>query len=334
MEKYALLMHPGHNRVYFESAKKLAKAELSLTCNNIYEVEEKTIGGLEYITFACEKESFFEQIETISRLSFVFGIFEYSNGLLLPIDKVANYFVDEDISVILKYVGKTNELFTRFMLNIGRNLVSDKEIFLLDPVAGKGTTLYEGLMQNMNVFGIELNDKVAQESYTFVKKYLENKRIKHSTNKIKISGENKSFVANKYGINILADKEKKKFLDFSIIGGNSFYADKMMKKDSINLIVGDLPYGVQHQNVAISKGGSGMRNPAELLSACLPHWANVLKKNGVLVISWNTFLLPREKFCTILENNGFAVIDKDIFRDLEHRVDQAIMRDVIFAYKK
>ena len=38
--------------------------------------------------------------------------------LLAPIIKDHGYFIDEDISAILKYSGKTNELFTRLMLNL------------------------------------------------------------------------------------------------------------------------------------------------------------------------------------------------------------------------
>jgi hypothetical protein len=60
---------------------------------------------------------------------------------------------------------------------------------------------------------------------------------------------------------------------------------------------------------------------------------DVLKPGGVIVLSWNVNTLPRKKLTEIFEKNNFTVINVGAGLDFEHRVDQAIVRDVITAVK-
>ena len=76
------------------------------------------------------------------------------------------------------------------------------------------------------------------------------------------------------------------------------------------------------------------RSPAELLRACLPAWRDVLKKNGVLALAWNVNVLPRAAAEQLLEEAGFAVLRGGAYDRLQHRVDQAILRDVLLAKKQ
>ena len=78
--KYALLANPGHNRVYFEESKKLAAAELELAlpclsvpCGDILPAQ---IGGVYYLTFSSEAVLTASDHAILSRLSFVYAIFE------------------------------------------------------------------------------------------------------------------------------------------------------------------------------------------------------------------------------------------------------------------
>lgn len=100
------------------------------------------------------------------------------------------------------------------------------------------------------------------------------------------------------------------------------------------MIVGDLPYGVVHGSVTRERQSSLTRNPAELLKACLPSWSAVLKPNGVLVIAWNCYVLPREEMVLLFEEQGLTVKKEDAYLQFEHRVDQSILRDIIVAQKK
>ena len=94
-----------------------------------------------------------------------------------------------------------------------------------------------------------------------------------------------------------------------------------------------MPYGVKHSNITNEKQNSFTRSPKELLESSLTAWKNVLNENGVLILSWNTFLLKRKDFEEILKSKGFKVLDNENLINFEHRVDQAINRDLIVAKK-
>ena len=376
------MFNPGHSRVYFKSSQKLAASEFSIVSQKlsapVLKVEYKIIAGLEYFTFSVESILTPGDLDIVSGLSFVYALFELAAhdgaGCLLPIAKSDYCFVDEGISSILKYTGKTNELFTRMLINVayysqdcaneaaygsqdglqdgarevvygsldGANeaaygsLDSMREVRLLDPVAGKGTTLYEGLIKGFNVYGVEIGDKVVTEAYHFMKKFLETGKYKHKSGIQKVSGVNKSFTANRYTFEIARSKAGQKSNDvrvFEIIAGNSVHAGVFYKRGFFDMIVGDLPYGVQHGSVTNQKQGPLTRNPSELLGACLGAWADVLKPGGAMVLSWNKNVLARGGVEALLGGCGLEVLDGPAYRGFEHRVDQSIVRDVAAAKK-
>ena len=342
---YAILYNPGHNRVYFETSLKLSVSEFSIAAQKFsaaYEnVQRQTICGVDYLTFHTTSELSAADIKIISDLSFVYALFKVEDiggePYLRPIAKTREDFVDEGISAMLKYTGKTNEIFTRMMINIAYySQDSYKNIRLLDPVSGKGTTLYEGLIKGYNVYGIEIGDSVVNESYHFVKRFLENARYKFESTSMKISGPNKSFSALRRTFETAQTKEdykNKNTCVIELIAGNSLYANKYYRKNYFDIIVGDLPYGVQHGSVTNEKQSSLTRNPAELLAACLPAWIEVLKPGGVIVLSWNSNVLSRNKMSRIFEEKGLAVKNDGAYLQFEHRVDQSILRDIVVAQK-
>lgn len=333
---YQLLINPKHYNIYNKNTDKIILSEFNIL-NNKYnfakEVQIKNICNLNYICFKSEDISVIQN--KISELSFFLGIFEEKNTYLKAIDLKENCFINKNISSILKYSGKTNEVFTKMMLNIAENLIDEKEnLNLIDPICGKGTTLFEGLVKGHNCYGIEISPKVVEESAVFLRKFLENEKLKFSLNKEKFSGENKSFKAEKYIFKINKNKENKEYKNFEIVACNTVYADKIFKKNFFDIVIGDLPYGVKHSNITNEKQSSITRSPKELLEKNLNVWKNIMKDNGILALSWNTYLLKRIEFEKILEQKGFEIIKEENLLNLEHRVDQAINRDIIFAKKK
>ena len=335
MHKYAVLQNPGHNRVYFNSSGKLAKNELfALFKNNITEIKEEIFGGVEYITFSSENKLTEEEVILLSRLSFVYAIFEIQDNLFVPVTKNHSYFFSDDLNMILKYSGKTNEIFTRMMINLAVFASGFKDKFLgnlnlLDPVCGKGTTVFDGLICGYNSFGIDISEKLINESTQFFKKYLETGKYKHTLKKEKISGI--GFKSQRHLFDIAknkTDQKDNKNLICEFIDGDSSNANKYYKKNTFHIIVGDLPYGIQHENNA---GGNKMRNPVNLIKTSVPVWTEVLKPGGSIVLSWNSFLLKREELEKIFIENKLEIVD---FGDFSHRVDQAINRDVIVGAKR
>ena len=341
---YIILLNPGHNRVYFETARKLAMAEFAIAsagfgakCEN---TREESFGGAPCLVFDTTSALLPDDLRALMGLSFAYALFaaETVNGAvcLRPLDIPRECFVDEGISSILKYTGKTNELFTRMLVNIAL-YTQDRRggLRLLDPVAGKGTTLYEGLAKGINVYGMELGEKVTQEAVAFTKRYFENARYKFEFHSERLSGAGFAMRRNTFAA--ARDKEAYKAKDtrtIEFVEGNSQYANKAYKKGFFDMVVGDLPYGVQHGNVTNEKQSGLTRNPSALLAACLPAWAEVLRPGGSLVLAWNTNVLPREKMTALLASHNLTVCEGAADLSLSHRVDQAITRDVVAAVKE
>lgn len=344
MHKYVILHNPGHNHVYFEESKKLSKAELAIALSALGlndQVSSEMYGGIYYLTFTSEAVLTVSDLAVLSRLSFVYALFEMvDSGLLKPVSLPDYAYINQDIGTILRYTGKTNELFTRMMINVAVLSSANKEFSsrrLFDPVAGKGTTLFEGLVYGMDVYGMEVGDKAAAEGCRFLQRYLQTERYKFSMRTQRVSGENRSFNASRTTFSISKNREAEKRGEtkaFELVSGNSAYADKLFKKSSFDLIVGDLPYGVQHGSVTGEGQTSLTRDAGRLLDACLPAWKNVLKKGGTMALAFNLFTLPREKAVKIVSDAGFHVLSGGAYDDFAHRVDQSITRDIIFAVRE
>lgn len=332
MNKYRVLINPGHNRVYYESAKKLALAELNICTGVIGALV--TVGGVDYIEF--ETDNIANILEVLVKLSFAFAIFELHGELLRPIDPFSNDVLGADINSVLKYQGKTNEQFTLMMLNIARaNLKeTDTRLKLIDPMAGRGTTLFESLRQGIDSYGIEIEQKSAHDAYIHMRKYLEGKKYKHSVSERKLSGDKKVFTAKLSTVKI--SRAMKDFGDkpliFEMVEADSVNADKIYQKNTFDLLVTDLPYGVQHATKIGTKGKIS-RSPIDLLASALPSYYNIMKPNGVVAFSFNVNVSSRQEIIELLSRNGFVTLDGEYYNSLEHRVDQAILRDVIFAVK-
>ncbi|MCL2058713.1 MAG: hypothetical protein FWH01_06590 [Oscillospiraceae bacterium] len=349
MVDYVILINPGHNRVYYKSAPALAVSELSLVASlgisaRLLKVGKRTIEGVEYLAITVGSRLTLSDVAVLSNLSFVFALYEIVEinytEYLKPRWVARETFVDESLSAILKYTGKTNELFTRMMINVAfcslENAQASQPVKLLDPVAGKGTTLFEGLVRGFDVYGVEVGGDAAAEAYRYLRKFLETEKRKHKTDIHKISGPNKSFMSTRYSIDIAgandvsADGYARRF---EIITGNSVHAGTYFKKGFFDIIVGDLPYGVQHGNVTNQKQSSQTRNPSELLEACLPAWVGALRPGGAVVLAWNTHVLPRPGMEQLISGAGLRVLSGPAYEKFAHRVDQAIMRDIVVAVK-
>ena len=345
MRKYAVLSNPGYNKVYFKASPKLSVSELAIAAQKMASQPKNIvymkIAGTDYLTFTADSGLQAPDIEILSSLSFIYALFEIvefeGSALLRPIERLDRHYIDESISTILKYTGKTNEIFTRLLINAAFYSQSrTRDINLLDPVAGKGTTLYEGLIKGFDVYGVEIGEKAAAEAYHFVKKFLETEKYKHKSDILRISGPGKSFISKKYSFEIAKTKDdlkENRARRLEIIEGNSFNITKFYKKDFFDIIVGDLPYGVRHGNVTNQKQSSLTRNPSELLELCMPAWADVLKPGGAIALSWNVNVLPRISIEQICSRCGLNVKTGAAYDGFEHKVDQSIKRDIIIATK-
>lgn len=339
MYTYAILQNPGHNRVYFNASRTLALHELSLATRlmsvGVVQIREDILGGVPYVLFDTDKPLISDDLTRLSRLSFVYAIFAVTENRtrFTPLLKDGAFNISDDIGSMLKYTGKTNELFTRMMLNIAMSVSPydyREGFFVIDPLCGKGTTLFECLKLGINAAGVEIDEKPVHEAYVFLKKYLETVRCKHNSHIEKTGGignDNKKFSATRYRFELPKNKTKQ----IEIITGDTRYMNTYFKKGSFHALVGDLPYGVQHGSDK-NKGGI-TRNAMGMLTEALPEWVKVLKPGGVVVLAWNLYLIPRTEMETLFIKHGLELPGDALFTQFAHRVDQAIERDLIVAVK-
>jgi len=71
----------------------------------------------------------------------------------------------------------------------------------------------------------------------------------------------------------------------------------------------------------------------DLLADAAPAWARLLRRGGACGIAWNTLVARRDAAATILADAGLGPVDTGPYLAFRHRVDQAIVRDILVAVK-
>ncbi len=347
MPAYAILIHPAHESISYEQARPLLLAEMEAMTAGLEialtSVELREIAGNPYLTFQTEAPLFASHVRHLRRMSFVLSMFERAErdgwDWLRPLPVTGDPLFNNTLVTMHKYAGKTNPTFTRLLLNLALQAAdcADREgLQILDPVAGKGTTLFEGLVAGHHVAGVEIVPEAVQDGIAFLRKYLELGKYKHRVEHHRISGPNRSFRAEQTIFSIGAPKGASTAapsLSCEFVSGDAKHASALFRKERFHTILGDLPYGVRHGNVARQPARQSSRNPAQLVADCLPAWIPCLRPGGTVALAWNTFVLPREQMERLFEGAGLIVLGGAPYDNLEHRVDQAIKRDVMIGRK-
>ncbi|QXJ24968.1 SAM-dependent methyltransferase [Actinomadura graeca] len=351
MTAYGLLVSPSHNRVYAQAAAGMVRAELSVfgeraLGGRVRDIAETVIGGVPYVTFSADGLSETD-VRLLSNLSSLYALFEIEGGLLRPVTLAPLDVFGSDLLTIQKYSGKTNEYFTKLLLNVTA-MATDAPLDLvtgrprvLDPMCGRGTTLNQAMMYGLDAAGIDIDRKDFDAYAAFIKTWLKNNRVKHQAEIANVRRE-KAVLGRRLHVTFGASKERYKdgeTMEITVVNADSLGAGRFFRPRSFDLIVTDAPYGVQHgsRSKGAQPGRKGRpelsRSPVELLAAAVPEWAGLLRPGGAIGISWNTFGGRREELAEILASSGFTVRDSDAYRGFRHRVDQAITRDLIVATK-
>jgi SAM-dependent methyltransferase len=328
---HAALVLPSANRVYAGAAPALLAAELEALSllalgGRIGDVQVTTLGGAPYVTFGGDLDG--DALAAVSNLSALYALFAVEGDLLRPADLRRLDRWDDDLVTIQRYTGKTNEQLTRLLLNLAVAAGPGAAAFtggtrprVLDPLSGRGTTLNVALLCGFDAAGIDHDRKDVDAHLQFLTTWLKAKKAKHSS---KRSGARTTLV-------LAPDKEAMKAgasQELVVAAGDTTSVVDHLGKSSVDAVVTDLPYGVQHG----SQAGDGLRrSPAELLAKGLPAWRAALRPGGGLALSWNTKVLPRTELVALLEGARFEVLEGGPFDRFAHRVDQAIDRDVVVA---
>ncbi|ROO58945.1 putative RNA methylase family UPF0020 [Micromonospora sp. Llam0] len=346
MTAYALLIHPSANRVYAESAVGLAAAELAVFGDRalggrVGDVAVTAIGGLPYVTFTSPDLTD-RDLSVLANLSARYAFFARDGDLLRPLEVTGRDRFDSDLITIPKYAGKTNEQFTRLLLNVTVLATTDRAgplgpdsppLRVLDPMCGRGTTLNQAMMYGWHASGVEIDGKDFEVYANFIRTWLKHKRLKHSA-EIAPVRRNRAVLGRRLAVTLAASKEDHRAgrtVDLTMVHADTRRSRDVFRAGGFDAIVTDAPYGVQHG----TRGQADRltRDPLGLLAEALPGWVALLRPGGALGISWNTLVAARDDLAALLVKAGLEVADGPGYGGFAHRVDQAIVRDLIVAQR-
>ncbi|GIJ76325.1 Putative RNA methylase family UPF0020 [Micromonospora phaseoli] len=346
VNRYGVLILPASNRVYAGAAVDLTRAELeifgdSVLGGRIGAVETATVGGARYVTFDVEGGLSERDAALLGNLSSVYALFEFVGDLLRPVPLSRLDRFDDDLITIQKYQGKTNEQFTKLLLNVTM-LASDwagdlltRRFRVLDPLCGRGTTVNQAMMYGFDAAGLDRDSKDFEAYQAFLTTWLKRKRIKHRVLESGPIRRERKVVGRRLRMEVAASKEAQKAGDVQsvdVVNADTTRVGEFFRPESVDLVVADAPYGVQHGSRTAETGLA--RDPLALLAAAVPGWVRLLRPGGALGISWNTNVARREAAAEQLTAAGLTVLDHGPWQALSHRVDQAIVRDILVAHKR
>jgi SAM-dependent methyltransferase len=336
--RYALLLAPSANRVYADQAGRLAQVELaafsSVVSSGISDIAPLRLGGVEYLAFTASLTE--RDVAYLSNLSSAYALFALDGDLLRPAElrPLARY--DSDLITIPKYAGKTNEQFTKLVLNLtllasaSRSRMLDGRLVVCDPLCGRGTTLNQALMYGYDAIGVEIDGKDVEAYKLFLQTWLKRKRLKHTAELVPVRRQGRR-AARRLEVSLAASKDDHKAGDVqkvTVLQADSTQLDGLLRANCADVLVADLPYGVAHGSYDDEGGMS--RRPLDLLERAVPQWLTLLRPGGALGLSWNLKVAKRALAEDILIANGLRIAEHG---DLAHRVDQGIERDVVVARK-
>ncbi|MET0234495.1 MAG: SAM-dependent methyltransferase [Kibdelosporangium sp.] len=340
--EYAILISPSTNRVYADTAQQMTCGELrvfgeTVLDGRIHDLAGTSIGGVPYVRMHAAGLSD-EDISVLSNLSSVYALFEVRGELLKPLRLNPLDRFSSDLLTIQKYAGKTNEQFTKLLLNVTAMSTDSPKDFLrrplrvFDPMCGRGTTLNQAAMYGFDAYGMDIDGKDFEAYSTFIQTWLKNKRLKHSAQVVPVR-RNREMLGRRLAISFGITKEQYKAGEvrtIDYVSADTLRSRDVYGREGFDILVTDTPYGVQHG----STRQSGLaRSPMRLLESALPAWVQLVRPGGALGLSWNTYVGNRDTLAAVLRDNGLQVRDSEAYLGFQHRVDQAITRDLIVASK-
>ncbi|WP_104481693.1 SAM-dependent methyltransferase [Actinokineospora auranticolor] len=342
MTTHVLLVRPALNRVYAESSVDLMAAELAvfsdrLLGGRVRDIAPVRLSGVPYLGFTCPDLGP-DDAARLANLSSAYALFERRGDLLAPVELTPLDKFDDDLVTIQKYPGKTNEHFTKLLLNLA--VVSSasaqdmltRRLRVLDPMCGRGTTLNQALTYGYDTAGIDVDGKDFDAYAQFIQTWLKRKRVKHQADTTRVRRDGK-VIARRFQASIGVTKESYKAgdaLDLDYVNADTTEANRFHRAGTFDVIATDAPYGVQHGSRAT---GALHRGPLELIRAAIGGWVGLLRPGGALAISWNTNVVPRASLVDALAAANLEPLDEGPYLGFSHRVDQAIVRDIVVARK-
>jgi hypothetical protein len=307
--KMKLLITPLSQGAYFEDYLDVAVQEF-LAHFPDSRVELSQVGDLNFMEISMDEP----HIHRLSRLSFVQGVFnaEAPTGLI-PLSPDPGFILPSALVYGWKYPGKTNERVTQLAINLALRYCDTGRpaATLLDPMAGKGTTLLAGLRYGLNCTGVEQDFSALSALSGHLKKQTHLHRLKHSLSRGTIGQKSKGNTG-KFISCTLADHTLK------LVCGDTRESHPLLGGQRFDVIVSDLPYGIQFR-------GNARRTPLDTIRDSAAGWVRSLQKGGAMVLIFNTYQPSRKSLVDLFESLDCRIPNFTA----PHRMSESIVRDLL-----
>jgi SAM-dependent methyltransferase len=338
---YAFLPKASANRVFSSVVPQLLAAELAVLDAGLAEPRRPTtataaFGGVEYVTATVDGAPYGDdEVAVLSNLSTLHALFVVEGELLRPVALAPLRHHDDDLISIQRYAGKTNETFTHLLVNLAlaatsrgfERLLAGERLRLLDPASGRGTSLNRAVVYGMDAVGVELDKRDVDAYEAFFVGWCKDKRLKHDVERARLR-KGRAAPAATCTVTFGAGKDRAGQRTVLSIHDDTVLLGSHLAARSVDLLVCDLPYGVQH---GARSDGALARGPADLLAAALPVWLRVLRPGSGLALGWNQRTLARQELGELVTAHGFELVPAGGDGAFVHRVDRSITRDVLVA---
>jgi hypothetical protein len=338
MRELALKITPQRSTQYANMTEKMAEPELlaSPLGAAITQIKHVALARQAYLLVSLDDEGMSSQClelhEILPRLGATSEAYEFFERIgdvvgpfLRPLETTFVPFLPLEMAEIRRYKGKTNEVFTRVLLNIAVFAGAFTHQYtgrlrILDPLAGGGTTLFLALSDGYDAFGIEHQKQDVDTTVVFIRQYL------HSIHMpFKELDERGRRTGRRYQFEIGHKGATHRLV---LVHGDTCDASLHMQEvpggPHMHAIIGDLPYGIQH-----------FGEIAGMLSKALPVWESILLPGGTVALAWNATRIERTAMLGLVEQNTHLRIRNDPpYTQFVHTVDRVIKkRDILVAVK-
>ena len=305
------------------------------TLDDIERVSEGRSQLLRFSTGAAEATV----ARIVGQLSTSAALFAHHPGppgdvMLRPIPIAESLTFGSDLVSTQRYRGKTNERLTRAMLNIALAAAgidpSQPSGTVLDPLCGRGTTLNWALAYGLDTTGVEADRSSLDHHASFLQTWAKRSRLPHKMQRFRRgNGEQRGF-----SFRVAPDRAtfKNGGQQLETFAADAADTSLLIRKSAVDVVVTDLPYGIQHRDAAQQTGGRGL-DPMELLERSLPTWRRWIRPAGAICLAWNTKRAGRREVSRILATAGFSPVTAPGGYSMRHVVDATIDRDVITAVR-
>jgi len=308
--RIAALIDPTARGAFFAQTTEVALAELAAWRPGL-RAEQKAIGPLAFLELEVDEAS----LPALARRSFVQGLFAVEGATLRPLEVAPAYGLPEAL-VADRYRGKTHERVTQLAVQLAIDAceVEGGPSSLLDPMAGRGTTLWWAARHGLSSVGVEQDAASLEALHRHGKRQTKLLRLSHRAEKGSVGKKRRDGVGRYVGFRF--DEVR-----LRLVTGDTREVSTLLQGQRFDLVVTDLPYGIQFRG--------GAQRLVDLVRAAIPGWVASLRPGGAMAVVFNTYQPTRAQLVESLVAEGCRV------RPFEapHRMSESIVRDVVLAVR-